>query len=112
MYTIEASEPLRGKILENIAWQESQNTEEESSLRRKIRSLFDNPFIYAKETNIQTLGKYYLNAGRFCITFNVDVETQNVRLTHVMLSILLHKLMTGWPITAPVQLEGNIVKMV
>lgn len=63
------------------------------SLINKIKSLSENPNAVAINTEVELFCKYYVNAGRHAILFDMDEDI--VYLKYVMLKARLHKILSG-----------------
>jgi hypothetical protein len=66
-----------------------------TSIEARLIDLSANPMSKAIPTNISIIGDFYVNAGRYCILFDVDQVDQVVELNGVVLSAYLHKIITG-----------------
>jgi mRNA-degrading endonuclease RelE of RelBE toxin-antitoxin system len=87
MYQVQYSD----KILEHLqaAYKVSP------SIADRLLELEDNPLARAKPTNMPAFGDYYVNAGRYCILFDVDQNTETVTILSVRQAPYVHKLLTG-----------------
>jgi mRNA-degrading endonuclease RelE of RelBE toxin-antitoxin system len=65
------------------------------SIDDKLTGLSTNPYSIALPTEISCIGKYYTNAGRYCVLFNVDETKKEIIVLNVVLSPLLHKIMAS-----------------
>jgi mRNA-degrading endonuclease RelE of RelBE toxin-antitoxin system len=65
------------------------------SISERLQQLEDNPLARAKETGIETIGTYYINAGRYCILFEIHEEEQIVEILSVRRGAYIHKLLRG-----------------
>jgi hypothetical protein len=66
-----------------------------TSIESRLSDLSANPMSKAIPTNISIIGDFYVNAGRYCILFDVNEEQQIVEINSVVLSAYLHKIITG-----------------
>lgn len=65
------------------------------SINSRLEDLANNPMAKAIPTNIESIGNYYVNAGRYCILIDVDEEKQEVTILSVVLSPYLDKVLKG-----------------
>ena len=65
------------------------------SIKNKLERLQTNPIANAIKTNVPHIGEYYVNAGIWCILFDIDTVSQEVQLLSVVHSAKLHKIRTG-----------------
>jgi mRNA-degrading endonuclease RelE of RelBE toxin-antitoxin system len=65
------------------------------SVSERLLELEENPLAHAKETGVQIIGDYYVNAGRYCIVFNIDHEEEIVNILSVCADAYLYKIITG-----------------
>jgi len=63
------------------------------SVGDKLNELQSNPLTNAIKTNNPNLGEYYVNAGKWCLIFNIDGDS--VEILSVMHSAKLYKILTG-----------------
>ena len=61
----------------------------------RIEDLANNPLARAKKTEIPAIGQYYINAGRYCILFDIDEASNEIRILAVVLSAYLFKILVG-----------------
>lgn len=66
-----------------------------TSISNRLDELEQNPFTVAISTNIPRIGDYYVNAGRYCILFDIDPLSESIYVRDVVLSAKLHKILTG-----------------
>lgn len=60
-----------------------------------LEELSVDPLARAKETGIPAIGKYYVNAGKYCLLFEIDESQKKVIILHVVYDSYLHKILTG-----------------
>jgi len=65
------------------------------SVSTKLAEIAENPLNNAIRTHIPAMGDYYINAGRWCILFNVKETEEVVDVLSIVLSPYLHKILTG-----------------
>lgn len=65
------------------------------SIHNRLTDLSTNPLAKAVATNIPLFGDFYVNAGRYCIVFNIDNKNQRIEILAVVLSPFLNKILTG-----------------
>jgi hypothetical protein len=65
------------------------------SIINKVRALCENPNSVAVDTGIPIIGRYYVNAGRHAILFDVAEEVETVHLRHIMNRAKLDKILKG-----------------
>lgn len=68
------------------------------SIASRLVEMLETPLIRAVRTNLPLLGNYYINAGRWCILFNINEEDKIVELTGVKLSSGLYNIMRSFKI--------------
>lgn len=69
--------------------------EKTTSFPDTFEELANNPLARAKATNIQAIGEYYVNSGRFCILFDIDEDNNIIIVYGIVRSEYLHKILTG-----------------
>lgn len=79
------------------------------SVMQRIEEMASNPFSKAIKTDIRIIGDYYVNAGRYCILFNVDESTSTITIKSIVLDNLLHKILTD-RIQIPNRLTAEVQK--
>jgi mRNA-degrading endonuclease RelE of RelBE toxin-antitoxin system len=65
------------------------------SINNKLQELVNNPEAVAVPTGKPAIGDFYVNAGRYAITFDINHDNQSVQLLSVVTRPYLHKLLTG-----------------
>lgn len=65
------------------------------SIDARLTDLANNPQGRATPTNIQAIGDFYTNAGRSCILFNIDQNTQVITILDVVDRSYLYKVLQG-----------------
>lgn len=83
------------EITADTFFQLRQNSIKSPSILNKIEVLSETPLSGAIQTGIETIGDYYVNAGRWCILFNIDEQNQTVQLLRIMHSAKLYKILQG-----------------
>ena len=71
------------------------NSKTSPSINVRLEELANNPKAKAIPTNIPIIGEYYVNAGRYCILFDIDDSAQIVKIYSVVLSAYLDKVLKG-----------------
>jgi len=61
----------------------------------RLEELIANPLARAKETKLPAIGNYYINAGRYAVTFDIDVNDEKVIIISVVFKAFLHKILIG-----------------
>jgi hypothetical protein len=82
---------LRGQLDEDL----KKASKTSPSIQLRLEEFGTNPLAKAIKTNIPIIGEYYVNAGRYCILFDVDSQSQKVEIIAVVLDNLLHKILSG-----------------
>jgi mRNA-degrading endonuclease RelE of RelBE toxin-antitoxin system len=63
------------------------------SLLDRLEGLEENPFARAKETGLDTIGAYYISAGRYCILCDIDPDAEVVTILSVRLRGFVYRVM-------------------
>jgi len=63
------------------------------SIGDRLIELQNNPLTNAIKTNMSVHGEYYVNAGKWCILFNINGNEVNI--VNLMRSEKLHKIFNG-----------------
>jgi hypothetical protein len=63
------------------------------SVETRLEELSTNPFSRAIKTGIPVIGNYYVNAGRYCILFDVDEDSEKINILAICNNNLLHKIL-------------------
>lgn len=87
MYTFICSESVKTRLREF--------GKVSTSISTKVEELVVNPKARAKQTEIPIIGKYYVNAGRFSILFDIDEEREKIHVLNIVYSSFLHKVLSG-----------------
>lgn len=67
---------------------------ESPSITTQLADLLKNPYAKAQETKIPVIGKYYINAGRYAILFEINDEAKTIDCLGVVLRACLYKILT------------------
>jgi mRNA-degrading endonuclease RelE of RelBE toxin-antitoxin system len=65
-----------------------------TSIPSKIEELSVTPLANAIPIEVPYAPQYYVNAGRFCILFNIDPTTSDVEIIRVVSNAYLYKVIT------------------
>lgn len=65
------------------------------SVSIRLGEIVLNPYSKAIPTNIELIGNYYINTGRYCILFNVNEIDNSIEIIKICYSSYLHKILTG-----------------
>ena len=65
------------------------------SIPDKLNDLAVNPVSNAISTGIPIIGSYYINAGRYCILFDINNDEQIVSILSIVPNSYLYRVLTG-----------------
>jgi mRNA-degrading endonuclease RelE of RelBE toxin-antitoxin system len=80
-------------VTDNVLEKLKECNKKSPSISVRLEELANNPMGRAIPTHIPLIGDYYVNAGRYCILFNVDQTNSKVTIISVKLSPYLDKIL-------------------
>jgi len=82
---------MKEEVLKEI----KEKSQRSPSILNKLENLSLNPHSICIPTGIPQIGNYYVNAGRYCILFDIDDNNKVVHIHSIYLSAKLHKILTN-----------------
>jgi hypothetical protein len=85
MFTFLVRDQLRDEI--------KKATIQSPSIGDRLNEMSINPMAKAIKTDIPVIGEFYVNAGRYCILFNVDLDNEKIDIRSLVQDVLLDKVL-------------------